>query len=284
MYGAVLGLRAVALILCGALYTAAVDPDEVLRLFRRGLVPLGADRDAGHADGAGAARATRGGWPTPSAAGPGRRRRASQLMRATTSGVLDRALDVAAALEVRGYGAARSGAPRRGPEAVVAPRPRVRRLGGRDRRRWRSARASPAWLRSRPIRRCTRRSAPGALAVAAALVACALLPFADRRGIEPMSVLELRRGHLHATRARPRRRSRRHPRDRARRAGRAGRRRRARASRRCCARRAASCPTSTAARSPAGRRSRGHGHPRARPRRAGGARSGRCSRTPRRRS
>ena len=35
VYGAVLGLRAVALVLCGALYTAAVDPDEVLRLFRR---------------------------------------------------------------------------------------------------------------------------------------------------------------------------------------------------------------------------------------------------------
>ena len=33
-YGAVLGLRAAALILCGALYTAAVDPDEILRLFR----------------------------------------------------------------------------------------------------------------------------------------------------------------------------------------------------------------------------------------------------------
>ena len=35
VYGAILGLRAVALVLCGALYTVAVDPDEVLRLFRR---------------------------------------------------------------------------------------------------------------------------------------------------------------------------------------------------------------------------------------------------------
>src|SRR5437764_12841648 len=34
-YGAVLGLRAAALILCGALYTAAVDPDELWKLFRR---------------------------------------------------------------------------------------------------------------------------------------------------------------------------------------------------------------------------------------------------------
>src|SRR6202043_1849304 len=35
VYGAMLGLRAVALIVCGALYTLAVDPDEVLRLLRR---------------------------------------------------------------------------------------------------------------------------------------------------------------------------------------------------------------------------------------------------------
>ena len=35
VYGAVLGLRALALILCCALYAAVVDPDEVLRLFRR---------------------------------------------------------------------------------------------------------------------------------------------------------------------------------------------------------------------------------------------------------
>ncbi len=34
VYGAVLGLRAVALVLIGALYSVAVDPDDVLRLFR----------------------------------------------------------------------------------------------------------------------------------------------------------------------------------------------------------------------------------------------------------
>ncbi len=54
VYGAILGLRALALIMCGALYTAAVDPDEVLRLFRAGLVSLGADRDPRHPHGAGA--------------------------------------------------------------------------------------------------------------------------------------------------------------------------------------------------------------------------------------
>ena len=101
-----LGLRAVALVLCGALYTAAVDPDQVLRLFRRlsfhsaltatlatRMVPVLA-RDARRL--ADAQRCRPG--PPPSRA---------RLVRAATAGVLDRALDVAAALEVRGYGAAR---------------------------------------------------------------------------------------------------------------------------------------------------------------------------------
>jgi energy-coupling factor transport system permease protein len=35
VYGAVFGLRAVVLVLIGTLYSVCVDPDEVLRLFRR---------------------------------------------------------------------------------------------------------------------------------------------------------------------------------------------------------------------------------------------------------
>src|SRR5947209_9587166 len=106
VYGAVLGLRALALVLCGALYTAAVDPDEVLKLFRRAsfhsaltatlatrMVPL-LVRDSRRLADAQRCR-------------PGRPAGRVQLMRATTAGVLDRALDAAAALEVRGYGAAR---------------------------------------------------------------------------------------------------------------------------------------------------------------------------------
>ena len=105
-YGAILGLRAVALILCGALYTAAVDPDEVLRLFRRvsfrsaltatlatRMVPVLLRDSRRLAD----AQRCRPGAPPSRLA----------LMRAASSGVLDRALDVAAALEVRGYGSAR---------------------------------------------------------------------------------------------------------------------------------------------------------------------------------
>jgi energy-coupling factor transport system permease protein len=105
-YGGILGLRALTLILVAALYTATVDPDEMLKLFRRlsfrsaltatlatRMVPV-LTRDASRlAD----AQRCRPGSP-PSRA---------QLLRATTANALDRALDVAAALEVRGYSEAR---------------------------------------------------------------------------------------------------------------------------------------------------------------------------------
>ena len=120
-----------ALILCGALYTAAVDPDEVLRLFRRvsfrsaltatlatRMVPL-LIRDSRRLADAQRCR-------------PGRPPSRMALMRAASSGMLDRALDVAAALEVRGYGA--RAAPAAPPAALLAPRPRLRGGGGRDRR------------------------------------------------------------------------------------------------------------------------------------------------------
>ena len=179
-YGAVLGLRAAALILCGALYTAAVDPDEVLRLFRRvsfhsaltatlatRLVPLLVRDSRRLAD----AQRCRPGSP------PSR----YSLLRAATAGALDRALDVAAALEVRGYGAARRPPAYRRPwsrhdfafslAAVVIGTVAVaaRALG------WASLSAYPAL------------HAPAGgpeVAVALVLLACALAPFADRRGVE----------------------------------------------------------------------------------------------------
>jgi energy-coupling factor transport system permease protein len=181
--GAVLGLRAVVLVLCGALYTAAIDPDEVLRLFRRRsfhsaltatlatrMVPVLA-RDARRL--ADAQRCRPG--PAPSRA---------QLMRAVTSGVLDRALDVAAALEVRGYGAARR--PRRGPAA--------RRQYSRHDLAFAAGAVGIAGVAicARAAGLVPFQSDPALhapvgvseLAVAAGLLACALLPFADRRGIE----------------------------------------------------------------------------------------------------
>ena len=105
VFGAAFGLRAAVLIMAFALYSAVVDPDEMLRLFRRfgyrsaltaslatRLVPLLA-RDASRMSDAARCR------PRP----PGRATRATAAM----SGALDRAVDVAAALEVRGYGDAR---------------------------------------------------------------------------------------------------------------------------------------------------------------------------------
>jgi energy-coupling factor transport system permease protein len=103
VYGLILGLRAGIVIACGALYTAAVDPDEMLALlrplsFRSALTATLATRmvpvllrDSHRL--AEAQRCRPG--PPPSRA---------TLIRAATSGMLDRALDVAAVLEVRGFG------------------------------------------------------------------------------------------------------------------------------------------------------------------------------------
>lgn len=179
-YGGILGMRAAALILCGALYTAAVDPDEVLRLFRRvsfrsaltatlatRMVPVLA-RDARRL--AEAQRCRPG--PPPSRA---------RLMRATTAGVLDRALDVAAALEVRGYGSARR-APRPAPRAwsrhdlafaaaatAVVGLAIAARAAGLEPFQAYPALHGPAGARE--------------LVPAAALLLAALAPFADRRGV-----------------------------------------------------------------------------------------------------
>jgi energy-coupling factor transport system permease protein len=180
-YGAVLGLRAAALILVGALYTAAVDPDEVLRLFRRvsfhsaltatlatRLVPVLARDSRRLAD----AQRCRPGPP------PSR----WHLFRATTAGALDRALDVAAALEVRGYGAARR--PPRSSRAwsrhdlaftasalAIVALAAVARYGG------------VAPFHAYPSLHMA--SGPDALGLAAAILLVAVLPFADRRGVGP---------------------------------------------------------------------------------------------------
>ncbi len=180
VYGGILALRAAALILCAALYTAAVDPDEVLRLFRRvsfrsaltatlatRMVPVLARDSRRLAD---AQRCRTG--PSPSR---------MALLRAATAGILDRALDVAAALEVRGYGAAHKP-------------PRTRRPWSRH--DWAFTGAAIALvgvaLAARledlaPLRAYPSLHVPAGpvqLALGIAVVACALLPFCDRRGIE----------------------------------------------------------------------------------------------------
>ena len=181
-YGAILGLRAIALILCGLLYTLAVDPDEVLRLFRR----------VSFRSALSATLATR---MVPILIRDGRRLAEAQrcrpgpppsrltLMRAACTGVLDRALDVAAALEVRGYGAARRPPSyRRGPGSysrhdVAFVLAALVVVGVSIAARASSAAAFSAY----PILHVA--AGPGALLLAAVLVAAALAPFANRRGL-----------------------------------------------------------------------------------------------------
>jgi energy-coupling factor transport system permease protein len=181
-YGGVLGLRAVVLILCGVLYTTCVDPDELLGLFRRvsyrsalsatlatRLVPL-LGRDARRLADAQRCR-------------PGRPPSRAALMRAATSNLLDRALDVAAALEVRGYATARR--PRRGGPgmsgwsrhdfgfAASAVAVLGLSIGGRF--------AGLVGFSAYPT--LTVATGIPAVALSVAVLVCALAPFADRRGI-----------------------------------------------------------------------------------------------------
>ncbi|HTW11791.1 MAG TPA: energy-coupling factor transporter transmembrane component T [Solirubrobacteraceae bacterium] len=184
VYGAILGLRAAGLVLLGALYSLAVDPDQVLRLFRRvsfrsaltatiatRMVPV-LVRDSRRL--AEAQRCRPGAAPNRVA-----------LMRATTAGMLDRALDVAAALEVRGYGAARR-----------APRPAGRgRAWSRHDLAFTAAAGMLAALAVlarvagwAPLVAYPSLRAPAGGGVAAVACACAALvlgPFADRRGVQP---------------------------------------------------------------------------------------------------
>jgi energy-coupling factor transport system permease protein len=102
------------------------------------------------------------------------------LMRAACTGVLDRALDVAAALEVRGYGAARRPPAYRAPHSrhdvaflaaalVVIAVSIVARV------------SSVAAFSAYPSLSVA--AGPGALVLAAGLVVAALVPFANRRGL-----------------------------------------------------------------------------------------------------
>ena len=183
VYGLVLGLRAAVLVAVGALYSLAVDPDEVLRLLRRAsfrsaltatiatrMVPM-LIRDSRRLADAQRCR--------PGAA-PGR----VTLLRATTAGVFDRALDIAATLELRGF-------------AAVAGRPSPDR---RSRAAWSrhdlafavsavavlalgvGARAGGiVGFQAYPALRLD--PGLGAWLTALGLIAVALLPFADRRGV-----------------------------------------------------------------------------------------------------
>jgi len=181
VYGAVLGLRIVVLVAASSLFALTVDPDGLLRLLRRvsfrsaltavlatRLVPVLAadgrrlaDAQKCRADGGGSRLA---------------------LVRAVATGALDRAVDVAATLEVRGYATAG-------------------RAGGRSSREpW--SRHDLAFLASAVVvvtlallgryagiagatfyPETTVDAGVAPVAVAVAVVVAAGLPFLDRRGI-----------------------------------------------------------------------------------------------------
>lgn len=181
VYGAVVALKVTVVILLGTLASLAIDPDELLRLVRRlsfrsaltaslavRMVPL----LAADAQRLGEAQRTR-----PGGAGGGPRARVA-LLAAVLGGSLDRAMDVAATLEVRGFANARRA--RRFPRswsrhdiafaasavAVLAVAVPASRAG---------------WFSAYPTVQLTMGAAPPIAFLA--LAAAALAPFADRRGI-----------------------------------------------------------------------------------------------------
>lgn len=179
VFGLVLGARVMVVVMCCALFTAAVDPDEMLRLFRRvsfrsaltaalatRLIPVLA-RDARRMADARACRP----HPGPRVA----------VLRAVATSALDRAIDVAATLEVRGYGAAGAARPARAPwsrhdlafavaTVVILAVLVSARIGG------------VADFDAYPSLSVPFGSVE--LVFAAALVLVAVAPFLDRRGIE----------------------------------------------------------------------------------------------------
>jgi energy-coupling factor transport system permease protein len=184
VYGLVMGLRLFVVMLACLLVVCAVDPDALLFAFRRvsprsaltatlttRLIPvLGED----------ARRLAEAQRCRPDGGARGVRGRLA-IVRATVSGALDRSLDVAAVLEMRGYGA-------RG-RAPAAPR-----AFSRHDRAFATAAAGLVGLSvfaavsgAAPFRAYPLVSVPltpAAFALAGLLIALAVAPFADRRGIE----------------------------------------------------------------------------------------------------
>jgi energy-coupling factor transport system permease protein len=179
-YGAVLGLRMLVIFGTAAFLSAAIDTDELLRALRRVSLRSGVTaalamrllgvlkRDAARL--ADAQRCLPGGGASR-----------LQVLHAVTAGALDRATDVAATLEVRGFGS--------GERPPRMPRPWSRHdlafaastvvlgaiaLGG----------ALGLWAPFDPYPRLEAPLTTATVVIVVVLVAAALLPFADRRGVE----------------------------------------------------------------------------------------------------
>ncbi len=208
VFGAVIGLKVTLLILVTTLASLAVDPDELLRALRRlscrsaltatlstRMIPLLAADAARQAE----AQRTR-----PARAPSGPRARVA-LLGAVVGGSLDRAMDVAATLELRGFAAARH-RPRGRSLALSLPGARGSAglaLASRSTRRPLSRHdlafacsavavlalsvfgrlGGAASFAAYPLVHMPVSATTGILC--AALIAAILLPFADRRGIDP---------------------------------------------------------------------------------------------------
>src|SRR5580700_2173093 len=220
VYGAVIALKVTLLMLITTLASLAVDPDELLRGFRRlsfrsaltaslatRMIPLLA-ADSGRL--AEAQRTRPGGAPT------GARGRVA-LLGAVVGGSLDRAMDVAATLELRGFAAARRPPHRsllpRLPGFALRPTATAGSAGDTAERpvALRVSRRARSWSRHDIAFSCSAVAilalavlgrlggaasfqayplvhmsvTAGTLALCIALIAAILLPFCDRRGIDP---------------------------------------------------------------------------------------------------
>lgn len=208
VYGLVFALRMLVVTLACLLVVCAADPDELLLSARRispssaitaalatRLIPvLGGD----------ARRLAEAQRCRPDGGARGVRGRAA-ILRATVGGALERSLDVAAVLEMRGYGAgsgrrargaagAREPAGGRGPRSAARRPVRRRPLSRHDLAFAAAACALPALVLAASLSGAAAFSAyplvsislgPAALLTALLVLVLAAAPFADRRGIEP---------------------------------------------------------------------------------------------------
>jgi energy-coupling factor transport system permease protein len=180
VYSAILGLRFLIIIACGGLLSACVDPDELLRSVRRVSVRSGVTAAVAMRLVPVLARDARRLAEARRTLGADDEHRRVAVLRAVTAGALDRATDVAATLEVRGF--------------ALARRP------GRERRPWSRhdiafavsacalavlgvAAAVYGWAGFAAFPRLGPAIDAEALLLALALAAIVLLPFADRRGV-----------------------------------------------------------------------------------------------------
>ncbi len=178
-YGGILGARMLAIFFASMFLAAAVDPDELLRGLRRASLRSGVT----------AALAMRL-WPVLARDGrrladaqrclPGGGASRVAVLRAVTAGALDRATDVAATLEVRGFGTGRRP-------------PRMPRPWSRHDLAFAASTAAlaalcagvlaGAWATFEPYPRISAPLDGATWAAMLALALCTLAPFADRRGI-----------------------------------------------------------------------------------------------------